>query len=86
VSRKLIDDAAGTYDPATLKLLGQAFDQAWVKIADRYSEPSLIQAKRHELAQAILDLASVGERNIDVLVTGAVMAIDQGEKPTALTR
>lgn len=80
MGRRLID-AARSFDPNTIALLGKAFDQAWMKIGDRYHDPLVIQAKRDVLARAILDLASVGERDIDVLREGAILTVGHSEKP-----
>lgn len=44
-----------SYDPATIKLLGQAFDEVWLAIKDRYS-PNTIAAARLSLAHTLLNI------------------------------
>jgi hypothetical protein len=47
--RQLIDGAA--FGPETLKVVGQAFDEAWTEIAGNFgSNPSEIEAARLKLA------------------------------------
>lgn len=82
--RKLLENAS--YDPVTVRTLCSAFDQAWGNIASRYHQPTVVAERREALAQAILDLASVGERDVIVLVQGSILAVDQSERPTALKR
>src|SRR5262245_54839352 len=55
-ARQLIQKAS--YDPAEVKALGQAFDDAWERLAPSISSrPEAINAARLKLADTILDLA-----------------------------
>ena len=51
-------------DPKTLKLLGQAFDEAWQDIAGNYDAAS-VEDRRHRLAEVIFTLARDGERDLN---------------------
>jgi|SoiMethySBSTD1v2_1073268.scaffolds.fasta_scaffold1318763_1 hypothetical protein len=52
-ARELIDSAP--VGPESLKLIGQAFDEAWASIAGNFEEnPLAVQAGRLKLANAIL--------------------------------
>lgn len=56
-ARALIGGAA--YDPATLKTLFQAFDDAWDRVAPQVStRPEALEAARMKLAEIVLELAS----------------------------
>jgi hypothetical protein len=46
--------------PGTLKVIGQAFDEAWVKIAHHFQDPPEIEAARLRLANIVLVLANGG--------------------------
>src|SRR5262245_20581865 len=55
-ARRLIGNAA--YGPDVLKVLYQAFDAAWARIAPTCgNDPQVIEAKRAQLANIILALA-----------------------------
>ena len=55
-ARRLIDSA--TFDPGTLKMLGQAFDETWASIVDSIgSDPTSIETARTKLATIMLGLA-----------------------------
>ena len=55
-ARRLIEGA--TYDPATVKALSQAFDEAWASIAHHYSAPAEIERARLTLANSLLAVAA----------------------------
>lgn len=82
---RILIERSTSYDPASLRVLEQAFDKAWEAIRSRYHQAQVIQAKREQLATAILNLASVGERDPEVLVVGALLDIDNSERPTDLS-
>ena len=63
------------YDPAKLQVLQQAFDEAWAKVADRYSAENAEEA-RAILAQAVVAAASEGEANFDQLRDRALAELD----------
>lgn len=55
-ARQLIGNAS--YGPDALKVLYQAFDEAWAALAPAYgNDPQAIDAARTQLAMAILALA-----------------------------
>jgi hemoglobin-like flavoprotein len=55
-ARRLIENS--TYDPKTLRVLFQAFDEAWCEIADHFNnEPKEIEQARLRLAHAVLIVA-----------------------------
>jgi hypothetical protein len=55
-ARELLQKAS--YDPAEVKALGQAFDDAWERLAPSISSrPEAINAARLKLADTILNLA-----------------------------
>ena len=61
-ARRLIENAS--YAPDQLKALGQAFDDAWERIAPSVSStPEAIEAARFALADIVLGLARNG--NLD---------------------
>ena len=72
MARDLLDTAAGSYDSATLKLLGRAFDDVWQDIAGNYGAAAMIEDRRTRLAQIILELANIGERDLDEIKSDAL--------------
>jgi hypothetical protein len=63
-ARNVIENAA--YDAATVAVLGQAFDEAWLSLDTTY-DPNNKEAGRTKLAQVILTLASAGHRELTSL-------------------
>ena len=52
-AKQMID--AASYGPEALKVLGQAFDEAWFQIAGNFGEdPADIEKARLRLARALL--------------------------------
>jgi hypothetical protein len=81
-ARRLIEGAS--YDPETLKALGQAFDGAWATIAGNFGTDSNdVEKARLRLATALLSVASEHGRNIQALMQGALqaMALNYRAKP-----
>ena len=74
-SRQLI--AGGAYGPEALKVIGQAFDEAWRDIASNLGDPD-IETARNRLARAILSIADDDSRDVSVLRQAALerMALD----------
>ena len=62
MGRSLIDTAS--YDPDTLKMLSQAFDDVWREMAGNYHAQAMIEDRRNRLATIILGLADGGERDL----------------------
>ena len=63
-ARKLIDGAA--FGPDTLKVIGQAFDEAWQDIAGNFGEDRALAA-RLKLANIILTTATSDSCDIAAL-------------------
>jgi len=62
-ARRLIDGAA--FGPEAVKVMGEAFDQAWAEIAGNFGgNPIEIETARLKLAEAMLSVAT--EASIDV--------------------
>ena len=73
-ARGMID--AASYEPATLKAIGQAFDEAWASIAGNFGEdPADIERARSKLATALLSVASEDSRDVEALKQGAMQAM-----------
>ena len=72
---ELIDDAA--FGPDTLKVIGQAFDEAWASIAGSFDEsPLAVEAARLKLANAILAAAKAnGANDVATLKNAALQAV-----------
>lgn len=76
-ARQLIDGAA--FGPDALKVIGQAFDEAWAEIAGNFGNvPIEIDNARYTLATALLSVASEDSRDVEVLKRAALqrMALD----------
>jgi hypothetical protein len=75
-ARKLIEGAA--FGPDTLKVMGQAFDEAWQDIAGNFGEDRVLEA-RLKLADIILAIATADNRDVAALKQMALqkMAHDQ---------
>ena len=75
--RQLIAGAA--YGPEALKVIGQAFDEAWRDIAGNFGDDSPdIEKARNRLARAILSIADDDSRDVSVLRQAALerLALD----------
>ena len=72
-ARQLIANAV--YDPAVLKAIGKAFDEAWEQISPQISNrPEAIEAARLKLAEIVLALTKNGSRDPEKLTKAAVLA------------
>ena len=61
----------------TLKIIGQAFDEAWLVIAGKFSTSTAIaEAGRLRLADALLASASKGSRDVEALKRDALEAME----------
>jgi hypothetical protein len=70
-ARKLIEGAA--YGPEALKVIGQAFDEAWEAIAGNFSsDPNVVGAARMNLAKAVLSVADDDSRDVSALKRAAL--------------
>jgi len=84
-ARRLIDGAA--LGPATVKAMGEAFDQAWTEIAGNFgNSPVEIEGARLRLAEAMLSVTTEDSTDVAALKAGALqaMAMDyrSGIRPT----
>jgi hypothetical protein len=71
-ARQLIDGAS--YGPDTLKVICQAFDEAWLTIAGNFGNGT-IEAGRLRLANALLSVAHEDSRDVGALKRGALEAM-----------
>ena len=55
------------YGPDTLKVVVQAFDEAWSLISAQYAAPLAVEAARIKLAKAIIAVSRQDSRNPDML-------------------
>jgi hypothetical protein len=73
-ARRLIDGAS--YGPKELKVIGQAFDNAWAAIEGNFGEdPGTRENARIRLAKAVLSVAVEGVRDPEALKAGALEAM-----------
>ena len=63
-ARQLIEK--GTFGPATLQVVYQAFDDAWVEIAANYG-PDQVEAARTKLANLLLSVTTEGMTDAETL-------------------
>jgi len=85
-ARELIDGAS--FGPATLKAMGDAFDQDWRQIAKNFGDnPAQVENARLRLAEAMLSIATEDSTDVAALKAGALqaMALDyrSGIRPSA---
>src|SRR5262245_365695 len=67
------------YGPEALKVIGQAFDEAWRDIAGNFGgDPPDVARARSRLARAILSIADDDSRDVGILRQAALerMALD----------
>lgn len=73
-ARRLVDGAS--FGPATLKVIGQAFDEAWTEIAGNFGDhPTQVENARLRLAEALLSVATEDSTDVTVLKNGALQAM-----------
>ena len=73
-ARRLIDGAA--LGPATVKAMGEAFDQAWTEIAGNFgNSPVEIEGARLRLAEAMLSVTTEDSTDVAALKAGALQAM-----------
>jgi hypothetical protein len=79
-ARKILEGAS--YDPDTLKAVGQAFDQAWASIAAHYSADPEIERARLRLANSMLAVAPLHGQDVEALQKAALahMALNYRDK------
>jgi hypothetical protein len=79
MGRSFLDNAS--YDPDTLKLLGQAFDEVWQEIAANYVAAPVVEDRRNRLSLVILSLAEGGERDPALIKQIALRLMKSMEAP-----
>jgi len=80
-ARRFIDGAS--LGPATLKAMGEAFDQAWAEIAGNFSHDAiLIEGARLRLAEAMLSIATEGSTDIAALLEAMALDYRSGLRPS----
>ena len=73
-SRRLIDGVA--LGPATLKAVGEAFDQAWAEISGDFGDsPTELENARLMLAEALLSITTEDSTDVAVLKVRALEAM-----------
>jgi hypothetical protein len=76
-ARALIEGAA--FGPETLKVVGQAFDEAWTQIAANFGNgPKDIEQARLRLADAVLMVAKEDSDDVAALKKAALEAMAVG--------
>jgi hypothetical protein len=74
IARSMITGAA--FGPDAMKVVGQAFDEAWDQIAGSFGgDPTSIERARIRLAEALLSLATDESREVEPLKRGALEAM-----------
>ena len=68
----LIEDSA--FGPETIKVIGQAFDEAWADIGGNYGDV-LREGARFQLARAMLSIARDGNLDVATLKNAAIEAM-----------
>ena len=81
MAHDLLNEFAGC-DPDRLKLLHRAFDELWKDIAGTYGALETIEERRTRLALIILDLANIGERDLDEIKSDALAILRLREPRT----
>ena len=75
-ARELIKGSGATYGPETLKMIGQAYDDAWSEIASHFTRNGLqAQSVRLRLAHAVLAVAREDSRDPVELKNAALQII-----------
>jgi len=76
-ARQLIDGAS--FGPEALKVIWQAFDEAWAQIAGNFgNDQHDIERARNRLASALLSVANEDSRNAAVLARAALETMALG--------
>ena len=75
-------NVSNSYDPNTLWLLGQAYEEVWLNIAGNYGTAATIEDRRIRLALIILELANTGERDLDEIKSDALAIMLLREQQT----
>lgn len=77
-AHKLLTEVAGkSFDPETLKVMGEAFDSAWDEVADQFAVCDVRAGQRARLvvAEAIIAHATGRSRDVDHLRHAGLRAL-----------
>ena len=78
-ARQLIADSS--YGPDTLKVLFQAFDEAWKVVAPRTGQGEMVvEAARLKLASIVLTVATSESRDAEQIKSAALILMNIGQK------
>jgi hypothetical protein len=66
---------SASFGPDALKVIGQAFDDAWASIAGNFTGGASAQAARLKLANIILSIADDDSRDPEALKSRALYAL-----------
>ena len=73
-ARALMEGAS--FGPDALKVIAQAFDEAWKAVAGNFGEePAVVEEAQVRLAKALLSVAADDSRDPEVLKTTALEAM-----------
>ena len=73
-ARVLIDEAS--FGAETVKAMGEAFDQAWARIAPTFGNcPPEVETARLMFAEMMLSVATEGDTNVEDLHDRAIIAM-----------
>jgi len=73
-ARELLDNTAGSFGGQAMKVIGQAFDEAWASIAGNFTS-EFAQGARPKLATFILSIAEDDSRDLEALKNAAIQAM-----------
>jgi hypothetical protein len=65
-----------SFGPDALKVITQAFDEAWASIADQYQTPDQVEAARIRLAQAMLAVSNEETRDVELLKRAGLQVME----------
>jgi hypothetical protein len=78
-ARQLIADSS--YGPDTLKVLFQAFDEAWKVVAPQTGQDEMaVEAARLKLASIVLTVATRESRDAEQIKNAALILMNMGRK------
>jgi hypothetical protein len=67
---------ASAYGPDVLRVLGQAFDEAWAEIAHRFGSENAQQSARLRLAHCVLAVAKDDEASVEEIKRAALLIME----------
>jgi hypothetical protein len=73
--------SSGVYDPALVKVMGEALEGAWSQV---HPQPRNVDLARQVLAGAIIEAVDAGERGSEVLIAAAAVALEAAMESSIL--